>query len=188
MTGGSWRVTTQLSLTGQNQLPNTTAPVALSLNPTATHSLPYGTGVGTASIVVSNAYLLAPGASVTLNLFDGSLTDMSGATAAFRLLRGYSIFVSDGGDTAGVSIGGAASNEHPLFSGGATYAKTVYPGGPDDSGGGGTIAGVAVTSSACNVLITNNSPTAFATVTASFAGTQCVSGVPIGLALALTYP
>jgi hypothetical protein len=188
MTGGSWKIQSSLALSGQNQLPNTTAPVGLSLSPSVINSLPYGTGVGTASIIAALSYVLAPSASITINLFDGSINDMSGTAANFRLLRAYAIWISSGGDTSGVTVGNAGSNPHPLFFGATGQTKTIYPGGPEDGGGGQTIPGVAVTSSACNVKITNNSPMAFATVAVNFAGTQCVPGAPLGMLLGLTYP
>lgn len=188
MTGGSWKLQTALAISGQNLLTNTVAPVALSATPTASQSLVYGTGAGTLTIITNNTYVIGPSGTLTLNLFDGSMTDMAGATAPFRLLRGYSIFVQSGGDSTGVTIGNAGSNPHPLFFGATSATKTIYPGGPDDSGGTGVGTGVAVTSTVANVKIVNNSPSAFVTVVVTFTGTQCVTGVPMGLGLLLTYP
>ena len=188
MTGGSWKSKTQLSLTAQNLLPNTTTPISQALSPTTQQTMPFGTGPGTASILVSGSYVLPPGGSLTLDLFGGSLLDMTGSATLFRLLRAYSIWIASGGDAAGVTIGNAGSNPHPLFFGSTSATKTIYPGGPEEAGGTGVGEGVAVTATARNVLLTNNSPTKTVTVVVNFAGTQCVPGVPMGLLLGLTYP
>jgi len=185
MTGGAWKSTTSLAVSGQTLLPNTAAPVGLSRGPSAVAALPYGTGPGTASQIVSLTYVLAPGSSVTLNLFDGSLKDMAGDQANLRLLRAYAIWISAGGDASGVTVGNAGADPHPLFGGSGAQTKTVYPNGEPDGGGGGTIT--PVTPSACNVKIANNSPTAFATVEVNFAGTQCVPGAAMG-PLGCVYP
>lgn len=188
MTGGKWQQQTILGLQGQNQLINTASPVTQSANPIATETLPYGTGPGTVSIIIAGSYLLTAGATVTVNLFDGSTNDITGSGATLRLLRAYAIWISAGGDTSGVTIGNAGSNPHPLFWGSTATTKTIYPAGAEDAGGGSTIVGVAVTSSACNVKIVNNGAVPV-TVLANFGGTQCVSGVPSGFPnLLFTYP
>ena len=187
MTGGSWKSQTALTLTGQLQVANAPLPLAQSLAPNAIQSLPYGTGVGTASIVVSQTYLLAAGSSVTLNLYDGSLLDVTNAAAAMRLLRAYAIWISAGGDSAGVTIGNAGSNPHPLFFGATTSTKTIYPSSEGDGSGNSVGAGVVVSATACNVKLQNNGAVPV-TLSVNFAGTQAVSGVPMGLSLLFTYP
>lgn len=187
MTGGSWKLQSSLTLVGQNLLPNTTQPLTQQLNPTAAQSLPYGTGVGTASIIVSQSYVISAGATLTLDLYDGSLTDIAGSAAAFRLLRAYAIAIAGGGDSAGVTIGNAGSNPHPLFFGATSATKTIYPSSDSDGGGNSAGVGVAVTATVRNVKLVNNGAVPV-TVSVNFAGTQAVAGVPMGLLLALTYP
>ncbi len=185
MTGGSWRAQTALTLAGENLLPFATQAIAISLQPNVTQTMLYGTGSGTISGLIARSYPLAPGTSVTLNLFDGSLTDVAGGTVNWRLLRGYSVWISANGDSGGVTVGNADTNAHPLFFGATTHTKTVYPSGGAD--GGGSPDGITIDSSACNVKIVNNGAVA-ATVSVNIAGTNAVGGAPMGLFPMLTYP
>lgn len=185
MTGGTLTLGTSFRFNAKH-LP----ALGLGANPVhladgATQSLGYGTGSATVTLVVARTAGLGSGASETLNLFDGSLLDVFDKAANFRTLRGVALWVESGGSTSGLTIGAASSNAHPLFFGATTHTATVYPDGPAFTMG--SPAGVAVTSTSCNVKLLNNASvqTRYSLV---FIGSESVSGVPIGLALALTYP
>jgi hypothetical protein len=189
MTGGSWQLQTALTLSGESLKLNAPAAVSQALAPVTRQTLSHGTGTTTGSgkfgVAVAKSYGIAPGGTVTVNLYDGTLTDLFNDAANFRLLQSYAIWISSGGDEDGVTVGNADTNGHPLFFGSASHTKTVYPSSPAD--GGGSDAGVAVTSSACNVKLVNNGAVT-AVVGVYFAGSSAVGGVPIGMLLGLTYP
>lgn len=185
MTGGSVVVSADARLTARQVLPNQGATQTTAFAGSADGRLAYGTGEGTVSLAVCQTRGLGPGASETLDLFDGSLADVFGVAAGFRVLRAYALWVDpETGDAGGLTVSGGASNPHTLFMGGTAPTKTVYPGGPADVGG--SPAGVAVTSAARTVKLTNNSSTDL-TYTIVLAGSPAAGGSPVGLLLSLTY-
>ena len=186
MTGGTWSLTTTLSVQVQNLRANSAATEAASAQRSGTGSLTYGTAAsGEFGFCAAFAYQLGAGVSVTFDLYDGSTADAFGDGMPLRLLKAYAVWVSSGGDEDGVTVSGGASNPHPLFMGGTNPTQTAYPSGPAVSGG--SPAGQAVTSTARTVKIQNNGAVPV-TVVVGFAGTAAVSGVPMGLLLPLTYP
>ena len=185
MTGGTWRITTTLDLQVQNLRANSAATEAASNQRSVSGSLAFGTGTTQFADAVAYLYQLMAGQSVTFDLYDGTTADAFGDGMNLRLLKAWVVGVSSGGDSSGVTVSGGASNPHPLFMGGSNPTQTVYPSGP--AAAGGSPAGQAVTSSARTVKITNNGAVPVIVVV-GFAGTQAVSGVPMGLLLPLTYP
>jgi hypothetical protein len=177
MTGGSWRLETTMALVSEHTF--AFAPVAntVSVAPDALQSLPYGTGSGTTSIVFARTYTMAPGEVLTFDLYDGSMTDVHGVAAPFRVLRSWAIWVESDGSASGVTIGNAASNAHPLGFGATTHTKTVFPDGPAETGG--SPAGIAVTATVRNVKVLNNAivPTK---VVVHFGGSSTASGEAMG--------
>jgi hypothetical protein len=160
-------------------------------NPTAAVSqvLGFGTASGQMNQLVMQERSLGPGLSESLDLYDGStctpaLIDIMRSNVAFRTIRGFAIWVLDGGDDAGVTIGAAASNANTLWLGGTTPTVTIYP----DSGAFafGQQAGKAVTSSARNVKVLNNGAVSV-TYLVAMAGSLNVGGGAMGV-LGLTYP
>lgn len=186
MTGGSWVLSVGGSMTATKLPALGTEADGWSHSPGSAQQLEFGTGSGAASIFVAQTRTLGAGASETLNLYDGSVVDVFDDPAAMRLLKSFALHIPSGGggDTAGVTVGAAASNAHPLFFGANTHTQTVYPAGPPMTGG--SPDGVAVTSSACNVLVTNNGAVAV-TYRVLIAGAAEVSGAAMGV-LGLTYP
>lgn len=183
MTGGTVTLSAGFTLQTKKQV-GTLTDLPIKVTDDNQMRLPFGVGAGTASLVVVTARSLAAGSSETLNLYDGSLLDVYGDAAPFRVLRGVSVWVESDGDSAGVTFGDAASNATPLFFGDPAHTQTVYPGGP--AAVGGSPAGVTVTASTCNLKIVNNGavPVSYGLL---LLGSQHAAGVASGV-LGLTYP
>jgi hypothetical protein len=130
----------------------TTLPFGSAVGPQ--FSLAYGTGSGQADLYVVQFRTLAFGAAETLDLYAGTVLDVFGDAAAFRTLRQVVLWVYAGGDAAGVTVGNAAANPHPLFFGATTQTWGIYPSGPGLVGG--SLAGVAVSTTARNLKVLNN--------------------------------
>jgi len=186
MTGGSWRSVTSIDARGFNAFPGSITPPKVREVGDAIQSLAFGTGTNRFDTAVAIEHSLAPGASETLNLFDGSLLDITGMAATFRMLKGFAAWVTAGGDSAGVTLGQAASNSTTLFWVGTTPGETIYPSGA--AIGNGSPAGIAITATACNLKIVNNGAVAV-TYALYLVGSRAGAGSPIGLPnLLLTYP
>lgn len=184
MTGGSWRVNVWLEMVGLKDLSTADITIPVSSRDTQTQSLAFGTGDAsfTTTVVVSQG--LPPGASHTLDMYDGSLTDIYGDAAELRELRAFAFWVESGGDSSGVTLTGGASNPHTLFWTGTTPGQTVYPSGPPALGGGTAV--VSVTSTARTLKLTNNGAVDV-TYKLVLVGSLTVSGAAMGV-LGLTYP
>lgn len=182
MTGGAWRYEMAVAVTGQKTPPFGDDAVSTTLDAGTVQSLAFGTG--TLGLEVDQLRHLPAGGSETLNLYDGSLTDVFGDAAPFRVVRSFVLFVESGGDAAGVTVTGGVSNPTALFWVGTTPGQTVYPGGPACSGG--SAAGVNITSSACTLKVTNNGA-AQCSYRLMVAGDLFTSGMAVGT-LGLTYP
>jgi len=164
---------------------------AIRANPTraVNQVLGFGTAASQCNQIVLMERSLGPGLSETLDLYDGSsnsppLIDIVNANVALRTLRSATFWILDGGDSAGVTVGNAASNAHPLWWGGTTPTQTIYP----ESGplSGGQQVGVAVTATVRNVKVLNNGAVSV-TYLVALAGSLNVSGGAMGV-LGLTYP
>jgi hypothetical protein len=189
MTGGQWQSSLGLRLSGKSLGSGNIAYNRANPTRAISQVLGFGNGSGTMNQLILMERSLGPGLSETLDLYDGSTNnpafiDILGSNVAFRTLRGIAFWILDGGDTAGVTIGNAASNAHPLWWGGTTPTQTIYP----SSGGmsGGQQAGVAVTSSVRNVKVLNNGAVSVTYIVAA-AGAINVGGGAMGV-LGLTYP
>lgn len=190
MTGGQWQMSLGLKLAGQFLAPGNVRPAKANQADQIQQVMGYGTGNDQVDLIVLQDRSLAAGASEELDLYDGStnsppITDIGGwANAGFRRLKGFALWISDGGDTAGVTVGAAASNPNTLWFGGTTPTQTVYPGGAPMSGG--SDAGIVVSTSARYVKVLNNGAVSV-TYTIALGGTTVVSGGAMGV-LGLTYP
>jgi hypothetical protein len=138
----------------------TAATVSLAL-PTAeafgsgSETISFGTGSGQCDIYCAGDFTLNAGASVTWDLFTGTdFKDVFGQTAAFRKLKALFVGITSGGDTAGVTVGNAASDVLELWFGAATSTWTIYPSGAPMIGG--QPAGLTVDATNKNVKILNN--------------------------------
>ena len=155
---------------------------------TATQTLTYGTSSGKLDVPCAGEYEIAAGGSLTLNLYDGGITTsdlvtLFGVAATLRNCKSLAISVKSGGDTSGVRIGAASSNEFVGWFAAAGDCLDIFPDGPAFSVG--SPAGKAVTSSAKNVKITNQGAVAVV-VQVVAGGTTVVPGTAMGV-LGLTY-
>lgn len=136
----------------------------------STQSLSYGTTSGKADIVAVAEVDIAGAASATYDLYTGTdIKDLFGGTAAFRKIKSLVVQIMSGGDTSGVIVGAAASNEWVGFFGASGDTLTIYPSGPPFVVG--SPAGVAVGSSTKNLKIAN-AGAASARIRISIAGTS----------------
>jgi hypothetical protein len=166
MSGGTFVASTSVQLSGVfppfNSVIDGVLPlqnITISQTDPSQLTLAYGSsGSGNENLIVcvDKTLTQAGGATptATYDLYTGTdLPDLGGLTAAFRFIRWYSVHVISGGDTAGVQVGGAASNAWPAFFSASTAKALCFPGGPPVLGG--SPAGVAVGASTKNLLIEN---------------------------------
>lgn len=113
----------------------------------------YGTGSGQVDLIVAQDRTLNATTAETLNLYDGTVKDLFGDAAAFRKLKFLGVWVVTGGDSAGVAVGGAASNATAAFFADATDKVKVFPSGPGFQTG--SPAGVTVGATTCNLKVEN---------------------------------
>lgn len=193
---GTTSISTTVRLTGAVPAPgnapaNTLSDPSTTVTATATQDLTYGTGEGETHVQCAGEFIIAAGASLTLNLYDGGTTTadlvrlVTGAAAALRRVRSLTFAVVSGGSSSGVSVGGAASNEFIGFFGAAGDTVTIFPDGPALPLG--SPAGVTVTSSAKNVKLENLSSTAAVVVRVTASGGEVESGYATGLVGMPTY-
>lgn len=184
MTGGTYKLTSQLVLDLQKRIPNSGISLANTQRFRAVQELPFGTGPGTASVVALVKFGLAPGGAQTVDLYDGSILDPYGDPAAFRLVRGWAFWVSSGGDDGGVKITGGASNPLGLDwvgTPGTSTGQIVYPDCPAAGGRGSSVTSTARTLTATNL------GAVYAEAQLYLAGTRTLSGGATGN-VGLTYP
>lgn len=162
MTGGTWRLTD-----GVRPLARGLQGGSVPVSDGGVQSLAFGTAPGGFTEGCKFAVVVDPGQTVTLNLYDGSLPNLESRPAYFAKLRSFRARVADGGDSAGVAVTPAAANGNTLWWRGTNPGKTIYPNGPAELGGNDT--GVAVTSAAAAIALTNLGAVA-ATVQVALAG------------------
>lgn len=135
-------------------------------------SLAYGTSSAQADIIVQRTRTLNAATAETLDLYSGggtTLNDLFDDVAAFRKVKFLSISVDSGGDTSGVRIGAANTNEWVGFFDAAGDMIKIFPGGPPFAVG--SPAGVAVGSTTKHLKIENLGAAAV-TYTITVAGTS----------------
>lgn len=182
MTGGTLRATSSVRVRGTKAAGVTAAPAPV----TSIAPLSYGTGTARIDTEIVAERYLAAGASETLDLFTGTdLVDVFGDAAPLRLVKFLEVGVADGGDPAGLRIGGASSNAWGGFFADTSDKHLVFPDGP--SYRGGSPAGVAVGGTTCNLKIENLGAVGV-TYSVVVGGSAAAGGTPIGLLLGLTYP
>lgn len=90
--------------------------------------MPHGTATGEVDTIVCQDRVISAGSSVTYDLYTGTdLLDLNSGTAAFRLIRYIGVFIESGGDSSGVRVGGASSNEWIGFFVAAGDKQDIFP-------------------------------------------------------------
>lgn len=186
---GNTKIVTTVTMVGtvppggnapSNTLPSTTG------TPTSTtiQSLPYGVSSGQNDVFCAGEFLLAPSATLTLNLYDGGATTsdlvriVTGAAAAMVLAKSLTFAVVSDGDRNGVAVGGAASDEFFAYFGAAGDKVKIFPRGPtlpfgcDD--------GQVVSATAKNVKLENLSASVSVVVRVTASGTSVAPGMAMG--------
>lgn len=180
MVDGYVRASTSVQVRGTWSPPGDTSasdpinPIEISQDAATQMSLTFGLTSGKCDLIVcQDRDLDAAGGSdpdLTFDLYTGTdLVDMDWETAAFRHVKYVAVFVVDGGDTAGVAVGGAASDAWPAFFADDTDIALTFPGGVPFAQG--SPAGVAVGAMTKNFKIENLGMVA-ATVRIVVAGTS----------------
>lgn len=146
--------------------------------------LPFGVDSGLVDTVVCQSRSLTAGATATYDLYTGTDLQQPDGAAAFRLVKYLAVFIEDGGDTSGVRIGGASSNEWVGFFAAAGDKHDIFPGGPPYQAG--SPDGVAVGSSTKNLKIENRGAVEVI-VTVVVGGNVLTAGMWTGILL-WTYP
>lgn len=163
---------------------------SVSQNATANvDTIDYGTGSGTMDRLTCSDRAIAPGSSVTYDLYTGTdLLDLAGGTCAFRTIRRIKVVIVDpASSTSGVRIGGASSNEFIGWFVAAGDKADIYPGGPPFEHG--NPVGKQCSATVKNLKIENLSSTAEVVVRVLVAGSVVEAGYAMGgLLLAFTYP
>lgn len=175
---GSGKVTGTTPSQGTAATDRPTDPTA-SATAAAAMTLRFGIGSGQANVFCAYTVTLQAGATATYDLYTGTdIKDLFGQTAAFRILRGLEVSIADGGDTSGVRIGGAASDEFVGWFATAGDAQDIYPSGPAYLAG--SPAGKVVSSTVKNLKVANNSAVAV-TIRILLAGSSFATGQVMGL-------
>lgn len=180
---GSGKVTGSIPAQGGAAANQMTA--AISVTAATSLALRFGVGSGAANLFCSYTVALAAGASFTADLYTGTdIRDLHGNTAPFRIVRGVEVAIIDGGDTTGVRVGGAASDEWIGYFVAAGDKQDIYPDGAPWCGS--SPAGKAVTASVKNFKVENRSAVE-TTIRILLAGSTFQSGEWVGLLGLLTY-
>ena len=163
LTGGSIVGATNIQVKGTaapqgTALSSSLQALSTTVTGSAQESLTYGTGSGQVNLIVAQDRTLAASSDETLDLYGSTtpLADIFGANALFRHIKYIAVYIVSGGDVNGLQIGGAASDPFLGPLGGTSPTMLVYPSGPGFQVGEPT-AGWAVTSSAGQLKIANES-------------------------------
>lgn len=151
MTDCTVRATTNFKVSGTYPSPGDTSATSplkdrvIAQAYAAGVTLEYGTSSGQCDLIVCRDKTLTAASSATYDLYTGTdLTDIDAAAAPFRKIKYAAVFIVDGGDTAGVRVGGAASNPWGAFFADVADMHDIFPDGPPYQGG--SPAGKAVSS------------------------------------------
>lgn len=154
MTSGTWNLSAAIRATGLLTPTNQPKGARIPLADRFGQTLAYGTGSGQFDILCFQTRTINAASTLTLDLYAGTdLEDVFDKTAPLRKVKGLCVWVDSGGDTAGVAVGGAASDTWVAFFAHTSDKHLIFPSGPAYLGG--SPAGVAVGSSTKNLLIEN---------------------------------
>lgn len=158
MTAGTVRASSSVTVNGTFPPQGVTSTLNdTRISQTATTevtTLTYGTSSGMVDLITTSDRTLTAGATATYDLYTGTdLKDLDGLTCAFRKVKFINISIVSGGDTAGVTIGGAAADTWVAFFSDTTDKHKIFPSGPAYSGG--SPAGVAVGNTTKNLKVEN---------------------------------
>jgi len=117
-------------------------------------TLTYGTTSGKVDLIVVQDRTLTATTAATYDLYTGGdLKDLDGLTAALRKVKYVQVSIVSGGDSSGVRVGGAASDEWVGFFAAAGDMHLIFPSGPPFLGG--SPAGKAVGAATKNLKVEN---------------------------------
>lgn len=184
MTGGTYTLSLNVAEVGANTPLNGRKS---QFNKSGGIRVPYtfGTGPGRMSNEVGDTFTIPALTAITYDLYSANdFTNVFGFPCGFRNIKSIVIWVSNGGDSSGVAIGGAASNCWPANFADISDKAMIYP----DSGPfvADRKTGTVVTSTAKNLKIENLGLVA-ANIEIRIAGGIDASGYAMG-PLGLTYP
>lgn len=176
MTEGSLSVTSGFLGNGSTP-PQGTASVS-TLNETSvsqakssSFQYTFGTGAGLVNTIIVQELNINASSSTTLNLFDGSLLDILGATGGLQTLRFIQIAIIKNPVTSvyasSVTVGNAGSNIQQMWFSTSTGTQTIDYAVPFTQG---DRTGKTVDASNCNVKIANNDAVNAATVRVCIGG------------------
>lgn len=156
---GSMQLVGSGKVTGVTPAQGSPAPNA-AIDPKASATCPggialnFGVGTGSANIFCAFTLPLAAGASSTMDLYTGTdVKDLFGQPAPFRILRGIEIAIVSGGDSSGVRIGGASSNEFRGWFVSAGDQQDIFPDATPYFAS--SLVGKALTTSTKNLKVAN---------------------------------
>jgi len=196
--GGSMALGTTTRLVGKFNGPGpagtTLASVSRILSGGGTAATDFGSGSGYGDLFCVGEFSIAAGGSLTLDLYAGGvvagtdLTDVYGGSAPFRIVRALVVEIADEGTdaTAGVRVGGAASNPAALWFVDTSDKHDIFPDGPPYVGG--SPVGKTVSSTVRNFKIENLSTSVARIVRVTAAGSRYQAGEWMGFWGFMTHP
>jgi hypothetical protein len=130
-------------------------------------------GSGQYNLIVDQYRTLAASGSETLDLYGSTtpLLDIGGGTCAFRHIKLCLIWIWNGGDISGLTVGNAGSDPWLGNLSGTTTTQTCYPTGAPLCWAGEPVTGLVVSTTHGQLLITNNSSAVSVTYALLIAGT-----------------
>lgn len=153
MTGGHWQFSASVRCRSSHLAAGAIKADTVSAAKGDTSLLSYGTGSGKVDLIVATSVALGPDGTVTWDLYASSFADLNNLSANFRSVKSLFVRIADGGDTSGVQFGGAGSNPWLGSFGDTSDKVTIFPDGPPFVMG--KPAGIAVTATSRNLLVTN---------------------------------
>lgn len=189
MNGGSFQLSVSVKVSGSIPAPgntptNTIPDAQKTVGGGSTQTVSYGTGSGKGDSFCSAEFAIAPGATLTLDLYAGGvddedLPDLFRHAAPLRVVRSVVVAIGTGtGDASGVRVGGAAADEWQGWFVQAGGQQDIFPGGAPFVQG--SPAGKEVTATARNLAIENLSASEYVRVRVSLAGGKITSGMSMG--------
>ena len=158
MNTGTWRVTTGIKVQSSSMPAGTNSRERANFGDGVVSDLAYGVGEDRYDIGVDVIRTIAVSGTLTIDLFGGvDLLDKFSRGANFRLIKSLWIGVESGGDSNGVRIGAAVSDAWLANFGATTHTWDVFPDGPPWLIG--SPAGLVVSATSKNLLLTNQSTT-----------------------------
>lgn len=147
---------------------STVTATQLTVTANPQEMLAFGTTSGQANVLISQDRTLTASATETIDINTG-LNDIGGFSPVALHLKYVGMYIVSGGDTTGLTIVSGTSSGFTGYGINST-GVTIYPSGPGFQNGE-PVTGIACTTGAANIKITNNSSTAPTTYRIMLAGT-----------------